>query len=236
MNNRLAAGAAAAVAVFALAACTGHSAGVTVQSGPAAATSTSPAVTTPAAPATTTRTAATPGDPSTPPPVTTSTVTTSTVTTPLVSASTPSTTSSAAGKAALAAFMAFDKAYANAQRSPTPSNQAAVTGHLTSPSVAGISADLANQRAAGLVYKGKPDDPRVHVVSPVISPTLVFLRSCPLIDRKSPFLPYFAATGKPALPGGRTGPRWWRDIAVVKVGGSWKIKTYSVDENQPCNA
>ena len=132
--------------------------------------------------------------------------------------------------------MAFETAYAKAARNPTEANQAVVVRYLTSASVGGFGAAIANQRAGGLVYKGTPDDPQVHVVSPVISPTLVFLRSCPLIDRKSPFLPYFAATGKPALPGGRTGPRWWRDIAVVKVGGSWKIKTYSVDENQPCNA
>jgi hypothetical protein len=103
--------------------------------------------------------------------------------------------------------------------------------------VAGFSANIANQRDVGLVYKGTPDDPRVHVVAPVVSSTLVFLRSCPLIDRKSPFLPYFAATGKPALPAsGRTGPRWWTDITVVKVGGVWKIKTYFVDQTQPCSA
>jgi hypothetical protein len=154
-----------------------------------------------------------------------------------VSKSTPPSTPTAAGKAALEAFLAFDRAYTQAARNPTKANQAIVVSHLTSASVAGFSADIANQRAGGLVYKGTPDDPRVHVVSPTASSTLVFLRSCPLVDRKSPFLPYFAATGKPALPAtARSGPRRWTDITVVKVGGIWKIKTYFVDETQPCSA
>jgi hypothetical protein len=239
-SHRLASGTAALLALFTLAACTARSTGVTVQSGPAttatasvtvAPRTSSPAVATPPASATTSTGSATPS-PSTAPPV----VRMSTTTSPPVTASSPASTTADAGKLALDAFLAFERLYTKAQRNPTPANQAAVVNYLTSPSVAGIGADIANQRDAGLVYRGTPDDPRAHVVYPLISHTLVFLRSCPLIDRTSPFLPYFAATGKPALPGGRTGPRWWRDIAVVKVGGVWKIKTYSIDETQPCSA
>jgi hypothetical protein len=236
-RRRLANGTAAAAAVFALAACTGHSTGVTAQSGPVTAPATSAAVassTSPSAVATPTASAAsmTPRDSSSPP-----VVKTSTTTTPSVTGSPSTSTPSDAGKAALAAFLAFERTYAKAAQNPSPANQAAVVSDLTSPSVAGISDDLANQRAGGLVYKGTPDDPRVHVVTPLLSSTHVFLRSCPLVDRKSPFLPYFAATGKPAVPAtARSGPRWWADITVVKVSGAWKIQEYFVDKTQPCSA
>jgi hypothetical protein len=123
-----------------------------------------------------------------------------------------------------------------AERNPTKANQAAAVSYLTSASVAGFGAAIAQQRQAGLIYKGVPDEPRVHV-STAVPPNLVLLRSCPLPNGKSPFVPYFAATGKPADgPTSSPAPRVWSDITLKRINGSWKISSYVNDYTEPCSA
>jgi hypothetical protein len=123
-----------------------------------------------------------------------------------------------------------------AHRNPTTANQAALVPLLTGAALHDFTTAIAGTREAGLVYKGTPDDPRVHVAA-ATPPNLVFLRSCPLPNRKSPFVPYFAATGKPAIsPTATPGPRVWADVTLKRINGIWRISSYDNDYTEPCSA
>jgi hypothetical protein len=203
--------------VLTLAACSGHSSGVTVQTDPTAA---SPTTAAPSVTATT--------SPFTPPSPSTSTTIAPAIqaTQPTVQPSTP-----AQAQAAIAGFMAANAALDAADKDPAHADIAAINKHLAGPALTVFDQIIAGEKAEGLAYRGVPDNPRPKV-STVLSSTAVFLSSCPKPDAKDPSTEYVVKTGK-GVPVTTT-PNYRRDVAMKKIGSVWKIYNYTVNTSKLC--
>jgi hypothetical protein len=84
-------------------------------------------------------------------------------------------------------------------------------------------------KSSGLAYRGTPDAPRLKV-GQILSPTFMFLTSCPAPSANDPFIQYNVSTGKPVVvKKPPVAPPWKRTISMQKVGASWKVSDILVD-------
>jgi hypothetical protein len=94
----------------------------------------------------------------------------------------------------------------------------------------------ASMKSSGLAYRGTPDAPRLKV-GQILSPTFMFLTSCPAPSASDPFIQYKVSTGKPVVvKKPPVAPPWKRTISMQKVGASWKVSDILVDTSKTCSA
>ncbi len=220
MSRRVVTLAMAACAVPAMAACSSSS-GTHVQSlSPSPSASTS---------STTSSTSS-----SSPDPTSSSSSTSSSA--PTSSKGVPTPTVTPPAQSAAAAYISFYNALNVADRDPAHADLASINRYLTGKALELFDGVITGQAKAHLAYRGTPEQPRVSA-GQIISPTFLFLSSCPLASRTDPFVQYDVKTGKsvpvskPAVP-----PPWRRTISMKKVDGSWKITDFLVDASKTCIA
>lgn len=232
MKRSLIAQAAAVSAVLAVAGCSGHSTGITAQSGPAPT------------PTSATRGTAVPASPSEPTTATSSASATLVPTSPAVT-ETPTTTrpptqpvpvpsvSGAAAQAAVDAYFKLDALDDAGQRDPAHADLKAINA-LLAPSIRtqwdSIYLQMAKQ---DLAARGAPPNARLKVVS--VSKFGAVFASCPLYSKTDPYVEYHVATGKVvpqqkrAIP-----PPYERSIFMTDAGGVWRMSAYVVDGSRTC--
>ena len=94
----------------------------------------------------------------------------------------------------------------------------------------------ASMKSSGLAYRGTPDAPRLKV-GQILSPTFMFLTSCPAPSASDPFIQYQVSTGKPVVvKKPPVAPPWKRTISMQKVGANWKVSDILVDTSKTCSA
>lgn len=94
---------------------------------------------------------------------------------------------------------------------------------------------FANMKAKGLAYRGRPGDPRVKLQT-VISPTAVFLTSCPMASPTDPYTQYYVKTGKavPPPPQRDPPPPYKLTLTMVHQAGQWKLSDLLQNVGKTC--
>ncbi|MCW2528613.1 MAG: hypothetical protein JWM76_3473 [Pseudonocardiales bacterium] len=133
-------------------------------------------------------------------------------------------------------YMDFYTVLNAADRDPTHADITLLNAYLTGTAVTLFDGVITGQARAGLAYRGTPEDPRVSV-SQVVSPTLIFLTSCPLASKVDPFVQYTIADGKPVAVTPPAVPTpYKRTISMQNTDGAWKVSGLLVDSSKTCTA
>jgi hypothetical protein len=147
---------------------------------------------------------------------------------------TPSVTAPA--QAAVDAYITFYGLSTAADKDPANADVAQIDQYLTGRAKTLYDGVYASMKSSGLAYRGTPDAPRLKV-GQILSPTFMFLTSCPAPSASDPFIQYKVSTGKPVVvkvpP---VAPPWKRTISMQKVGASWKVSDILVDTSKTCSA
>jgi hypothetical protein len=147
---------------------------------------------------------------------------------------TPSVTPAA--QDAVNAYIAFYGLSTAADKDPANANLARLDQYLTRKAKALYDGVYASMKSSGLAYRGTPDAPRLKV-GQILSPTFMFLTSCPEPSASDPFIQYKVSTGKPVVvKKPPVAPPWKRTISMQKVGASWKVSDILVDTSKTCAA
>jgi len=148
----------------------------------------------------------------------------------------PTPTVVPAAQGAVNAYISFYNAMNAADADPAHADMAKINSYLMGKALSLFDGVITSQAKAGLAYRGTPEQPRLKV-GEVITPSFLFLTSCPLASTSDPFVQYNVKTGKavpvsePSVP-----PPWKRTIAMKKVGGAWKVSDLLVDSSKTCAA
>jgi hypothetical protein len=147
---------------------------------------------------------------------------------------TPSVTAPA--QDAVNAYIAFYNLSTAADRDPAHADLAQLDKYLTGKAKSLFDGVYANMKSGGLAYRGTPDAPRLKVGS-ILSPSFLFLTSCPAASTSDPFVQYNVSTRKPVATTTPTvPPPWKRTISMQIVGGGWKVSDILVDSSRTCSA
>jgi hypothetical protein len=175
-------------------------------------------------------TASLPSDPST----SLTSTSTSTPTSSIPTIPTPSVTPAA--QDAVNAYIAFYGLSTAADKDPANADVARLDQYLTGKAKTLYDGVYASMKSSGLAYRGTPDVPRLKV-GQILSPTFMFLTSCPAPSASDPFIQYKVSTGKPVVvKKPPVAPPWKRTISMQKVGASWKVSDILVDTSKTCSA
>lgn len=184
--------------------------------------------------------------PTSDPPSSTTSVTTSAPSSspPTVSSSTPPSSSptiptptvTAPAQDAVDAYITFYGLSTVADKDPANADIAQLDQYLTGKAKTLYDGVYAGMKADGVAYQGTPDAPRVKV-GQILSPTFMFLTSCPAPSVSDPFIQYKVSTGKPVVvKKPPVAPPWKRTISMQKVGANWKVSDILVDTSKTCSA
>ncbi|MDP9093012.1 MAG: hypothetical protein M3N95_08750 [Actinomycetota bacterium] len=146
---------------------------------------------------------------------------------------TPSVTAPA--QDAVDAYITFYGLSTAADKDPANADVAQIDQYLTGKAKTLYDSVYASMKADGVAYRGTPDAPRLKVGS-ILSPTFMFLTSCPAPSASDPFIQYKVSTGKPiTVTKPPVAPPWKRTISMKKVGSGWKVSDILVDTSKTCS-
>lgn len=148
----------------------------------------------------------------------------------------PTPTVTPVAQGAVNAYIAMVSATVAADRDPAHADLNTINQYLSGKALKLIDGEYSAMAKAGQAYRGTPADPRVKVSS-VISPTFVFLTSCPLAFTSDPYTEYYVATGKTVPVATRTPPPpHLLTLPMQKVGGQWKLTDILQNAGKTCTA
>ncbi|SOD72953.1 hypothetical protein SAMN05892883_2263 [Jatrophihabitans sp. GAS493] len=148
----------------------------------------------------------------------------------------PVPTVSPAAQDAVAAYIALVNADASASLDPSTANLAELNRYLSGNALKIFDESYASMKAAGQAYRGSPPDPRVKVQS-TVSPTFVYLTSCPLESPTDPSIEYYVASGQPVpTPSPRTPPPPYLLTLPMKLtNGQWQLTDVLQNVGKTCS-
>jgi len=141
----------------------------------------------------------------------------------------PTPTVTPPAQPAVDAYFAFVNATLAADRDPQHADLAKIDKYLTGKALQMFDGVYAKMKRQGLAYRGTPAVPRVRVQT-ILSPTAIFLESCPQANASDPYTEYHLASGKPivfATPS--PPPPYLLTLPMKQIGGQWKL--YDVLQN-----
>lgn len=155
---------------------------------------------------------------------------------PSLSPTIPTPTVTAPAQEAVDAYITFYGLSTAADKDPANADIAQLDQYLTGKAKTLYNGVYAGMKADGVAYQGTPDAPRVKV-GEILSPTFMFLTSCPAPSASDPFIQYTVSTGKPVMvKTPPVAPPWKRTISMQKIGDSWKVSDILVDTSKTCSA
>lgn len=125
------------------------------------------------------------------------------------------------GQSAVNTYIAFYNAINAADRDPAHANLASINRYLAGKAMTLFDGVITNQAKAHLAYRGTPDNPRLRV-SEIISPSFLFLASCPKRSSSDPSVQYDVRTGKAVTVKGPA-PNVERLISMKRYSSGWKV-------------
>lgn len=141
-----------------------------------------------------------------------------------------------AAQGAVNAYIAMVSSTVAADRDPAHADLNTINQYLSGKALKLIDGEYSAMAKAGQAYRGTPADPRVKVSS-VLSPTFVFLTSCPLASTSDPYTEYYVATGKPVPVAKRAPPPpYLLTLPMQEVGGQWKLTDILQNAGKTCTA
>jgi hypothetical protein len=147
----------------------------------------------------------------------------------------PTPTVAPPAQGAVDAYITLLNLYNEATRDPRPASLSAINRYLDGKALTLFDHSLSAMIKNGYAYRGTPDSPRLKIAS-VLSPTAVFLSSCPLTSRSDPFIEYDIKTGKAIpVPTRTPPPPYLLTITMKRVGGQWKITDLLQNTSKTCN-
>ena len=124
--------------------------------------------------------------------------------------------------------------YNAATTDPRHADTATIDKYLSGKALTLTNDSLSGMAKTGYAYRGTPADPRLKVSS-VVSPTFLFLTSCPLASSTDPYVEYSTATGKPVPVATRTPvPPYLLTIPMKKTSGQWQVTDLVQDTSKTC--